>query len=379
MCPRVLFFPSMRRLLIALAALVLLLALTTRAEAHQVGISTGEYVARGSTLVAKLAFARNELASLAPNLDKNKDGHITANEVTEAKPLITEKILRRVKVTAGGAECQPTLDDAGLTEGDGILLGAHWACSAADKPFEVELVIIEDLARGHRHIARALEGETARDAMLAGEDRKLTVPPEVPGTGGDKTVTKTEHKKTSFGSFFVLGLEHILTGYDHLVFLFGLVLVRARIRSLLAIVTAFTIAHSITLGIAALGIWSPSPRIVEPAIALSIAYVGVDNFRKNVSADKRWRITFPFGLIHGFGFAGALQEVGLPRDRIPMALVAFNLGVENGQLLVLAVLLPIILFLRKKPWFEPRGVQIPSAVIIALGLVWFVLRVVSPD
>ncbi|MBX3233650.1 MAG: HupE/UreJ family protein [Labilithrix sp.] len=368
----------MRRLMLALAAAFVVLALAHPARAHQIGLSTGEYVARGSSLVVKLAFARNELAMLAPSLDRNRDGHVTAAEIGESHPLLTEKILRRLRVTTHGEECTPTLTDAGLTEGDGILLGARWACKTANEPFEVQLLVLDDLARGHRHIARALEGQVAHDAMLAGDERTFTVPPEPPDATPAVSAPKAE-EKTGFGSFFVLGVEHILTGYDHLVFVFGLVLVRARLRSLLAIITAFTVAHSITLGVAVLGIWSPSPRVVEPAIALSIAYVGIDNLRKGVSAEKRWRITFPFGLVHGFGFAGALQEIGLPRHAIPSALVAFNLGVENGQLLALAVLLPIVMILRKKPWFEPLGVRVASFAVIALGLVWLVVRVVSPS
>src|SRR5262249_30813916 len=117
-------------------------------------------------------------------------------------------------------------------------------------------------------------------------------------------------------SMLKLGVEHILTGADHLVFLLGLILVGGRWRSLVGVVSAFTLAHSITLALAALSVFAPSPRIVEPAIALSIAYVGVENlFVKDAS--KRWRITFPFGLIHGFGFAGALREIALPRAELP--------------------------------------------------------------
>jgi hydrogenase/urease accessory protein HupE len=174
-----------------------------------------------------------------------------------------------------------------------------------------------------------------------------------------------------------MGVEHILFGYDHLVFLLGLVLVGGRLRAILLVVTAFTVAHSITLGLAVLGVWAPSPRFVEPLIALSVAYVGVENqFVKD--AEKRWMITFPFGLVHGFGFAGALGEISLPRAEIPSALLAFNLGVEAGQLAVLALVLPLVFAARKRVWFERKGVKLLSLVIAALGVVWFVLRVFWP-
>src|SRR5262249_1173881 len=125
-----------------------------------------------------------------------------------------------------------------------------------------------------------------------------------------------------FGPLFVLGIQHILTGYDHLLFLLGLVLIGGPLRSLVGAVTAFTVAHSITLGMAALGVWTPSPRIVEPCIALSIAYVGVDNWFAR-DAKGRWRVTFPFGLLHGFGFAGALRDIAVPSANVPTALFAF--------------------------------------------------------
>jgi hydrogenase/urease accessory protein HupE len=167
-----------------------------------------------------------------------------------------------------------------------------------------------------------------------------------------------------------------LSGYDHLVFLLGLLLARARVRQLVGVVTAFTVAHSITLALSAFGVWAPSPRIVEPAIALSIVYVGIENFFVK-DASKRWRITFPFGLVHGFGFAGALQEIALPRAQIPGALVSFNLGVETGQLVVLMIVLPILVSLRKQDWFEPRAVRVVSGAVALAGSIWFVARLIS--
>jgi hypothetical protein len=145
------------------------------------------------------------------------------------------------------------------------------------------------------------------------------------------------------------------------------------LRALIGVITAFTLAHSITLALAVLGVFAPSPRLVEPAIALSIAYVGVETFFV-ADARRRWRITFPFGLIHGFGFAGALREIALPRAQVPVALVTFNLGVELGQLAVLAVALPLVLTVRRAPWFGDRGVKVFSAAIAVIGCVLFVAR-----
>jgi hydrogenase/urease accessory protein HupE len=172
-----------------------------------------------------------------------------------------------------------------------------------------------------------------------------------------------------------MGVEHILTGYDHLLFLFGLVLVASRWKSLLPVVTAFTVAHSLTLGVAVLGLWTPPSRVVEPLIALSIAYVGVENLLLK-DAGKRWRITFPFGLIHGFGFASALHELALPSRAIPAALLSFNLGVEAGQLMVLALMIPLVAAVRRMRWLEGARARIPSLGVAAVGAVWFVARIV---
>ena len=124
-----------------------------------------------------------------------------------------------------------------------------------------------------------------------------------------------------------------------------------------------------------LGIWAPPSRFIEPLIALSIAYVGIENFFVK-TAENRWRITFPFGLIHGFGFAGALREIELPREQIPTALVFFNLGVEAGQLAVMAVVVPVVFYLRKREGFVPRGAFALSGAVALAGLCWFVERIV---
>jgi hypothetical protein len=173
-----------------------------------------------------------------------------------------------------------------------------------------------------------------------------------------------------------MGITHILGGFDHLVFLFGLILVGGSLRGMFATITAFTVAHSITIALAVLGVWSANPSIIEPAIALSVAYVGIENFFVK-SVDRRWLITFPFGLVHGFGFAGALGELAVPKDQLLSALVSFNLGVEAGQLAVLVVVLPVLLWARRRQWFLTYGVRGLSAAVVVLGVAWFALRVAA--
>lgn len=369
---------------LALVAASVVLLAPARANAHAIGLSTGEYTLKDDgqlSVHAKLAFARGEVASVAPNLDANRDGHVTALEVENAKKELEAKVLGRIDVRAGDVTCTPVLTSAALTEQDGLLVDGRFDCSKAGVAASIDVKLVDDLSFGHRHVARGIGAATQDEVLFRGHSAFTIAPPAgmaaaAGAASGAGAAPASAAHGTSAWAFFKMGIEHILTGYDHLVFLAGLVLLRSKLRELLAVVTAFTLAHSITLGIAALGIFTPSPKFVEPAIALSIAYVGIENFFVK-DGSKRWRITFPFGLIHGFGFAGALQEVNLSRAQVPTALVSFNLGVEAGQLFVLGLILPMIYLARQQDWFEPKGVRLLSGAVAAAGCVWFVARVIS--
>jgi len=177
---------------------------------------------------------------------------------------------------------------------------------------------------------------------------------------------------STVGSFLLLGIEHILTGYDHIAFLVGLIVIGLSIREVLKIITAFTIAHSITLLLAALQVINLNSRLVESVIAISICYIALENlFRKEVK--YRWIITFCFGLVHGFGFASALQELIVGKSNLLVSVLSFNLGVEAGQLMIFFLLLPLLYLLRQK--MEPRRVTAAvSLVIFMLGFTWLIER-----
>lgn len=177
---------------------------------------------------------------------------------------------------------------------------------------------------------------------------------------------------TVFKQFLILGVEHILTGYDHLLFLFALLLVAKTFKDIVKIVTTFTIAHTVTLLLAALGVIELPSLLVEVAIALSICYVAIENLIKK-EYNKRWMITFALGLLHGFGFAGVLGEMTLPKENMLTALLTFNLGVEVGQMAVVLLVLPILFFLRRFTW-HGLFVKVGSGVILAAGLFWTVER-----
>ncbi len=337
------------RISFSLLLLFASLLLPRLAAAHAIGVSNGEYAADADGIDAKIIFARGDASELA----------------------LADALL----VSRGGVRCDGVLGNATPTEADGLMVHGRFSCPKGDLAIDVEARFLSELSFGHRHIAHASSGDDV--LFRAHPSFAITAPSATTRADGTSAAEprNKESARTAFG-FFRMGLEHILTGYDHLVFLFGLVLVRGRVRSMLAIVTAFTIAHSVTLAIATLGWYTPSPRLVEPAIALSIAYVGVENFLVK-SAKGRFRITFPFGLIHGFGFASALRELQLPRSDLPMALATFNLGVESGQVLCMSLLLPAVWFLRERTAFSLRGMKVLSAAVAAMGGVWFVARVMS--
>jgi HupE/UreJ protein len=173
-------------------------------------------------------------------------------------------------------------------------------------------------------------------------------------------------------SMVLLGIEHILRGYDHLVFLGCLLLAGGTWRSRLGIVSAFTVAHSVTLVLAAMRLVNPPAGFVEPAIAVTIAYVALENLLGDAGR-SRWPTALGFGLIHGFGFAGMLDVLDLPSRQWFAAVIAFNAGVEIGQVAVVAIAMPIVISLARSSW-HPRVVRYASSAVLGLSVLWFVER-----
>jgi hypothetical protein len=348
-----------------LAVACAIAAQPARAEAHSVGLSFGQYRLSGHRLDAELTFSRRELLEAVPGLDRDHDGQVADAELESDVGGLESALVAPIQVTTQSStgariRCPGKLDSVAATEQDGAILMAHFDCPAPSELVSVTLGFIEALPPGHRHWVHASGGGSPIELVAYRRQPSFDL---ARGSG----------EATGFLGFVRMGVEHILTGYDHLMFLLGLILVGGRLRSLIGVITAFTLAHSITLGAAALGALSPSPRVIEPLIALSVAYVGVENwFVKDAS--RRWRLTFPFGLIHGFGFAGALRELAISREQVPMALLGFNLGVEAGQLSVLGVFLPLLFLAEKSQLFVRHGVRAISTVIAVVGLCWFVLR-----
>ncbi|MEQ1758683.1 MAG: HupE/UreJ family protein [Vicinamibacterales bacterium] len=180
-------------------------------------------------------------------------------------------------------------------------------------------------------------------------------------------------------TFIPSGVEHILIGPDHILFLVGLLLLGGGWKALVRIVTAFTIGHSITLSLAALNYVLPPPQLIEPAIALSIVFVGADNLVRGGGRDVRAWIALVFGLVHGFGFANVLREFGLPTEALGWSLFSFNVGVELGQLAIVLVVASLLAAIRRRDaTLGARVAFAGSIVVIAAGSYWFVQRVFFP-
>jgi hydrogenase/urease accessory protein HupE len=353
-----------RRLALIVAAL--LASIANAAWAHTVGISRGDYLWKDGTLWVGVTFARQELAAALPTLiDQRGADDLIGFE--KHRDEIGHWLMDRLSVSAGDTPCAPAFGGTRF-DGDGLALAVAYTCGGPARELHVDAGFPAHLARGHRHLVTLTSGDDIWEDVASrghpGLRFELAAPPPPAPLA------------PVFGPLLRMGLEHILTGYDHLLFLLGLVLVGRPLRSLVAAVTAFTLAHSVTLALSAFDVWTPSPRIIEPCIALSIAYVGIENWFV-ADARGRWRITFLFGLVHGFGFAGALREIALPRADIPAALFAFNLGVELGQLAVLAALVPLVLAVRKTEVWTRVGLRACTMTIALAGLAWFVSRLQS--
>ena len=209
------------------------------------------------------------------------------------------------------------------------------------------------------------EGELTSQAILGGDD-----------TSAEYFVGSRQGTLAVIEKFVPQGVHHILIGPDHLLFLIGLLLLGGDLRRMLLVVTAFTVAHSVTLALAVLGVVSPPGGIVEPIIALSIVYVGADNLLVRGGRDMRVWIALVFGLIHGFGFASVLRDMGLPSGALGWSLFSFNLGVEIGQLAVAVVVAAALMALRRRSDAAGRRVAVVGSIaVMATGAFWFIQRV----
>jgi len=342
------------------------------AAAHDPGLSSLTIRQRTNSLEATLKLAVKDAAQVA-ELDENHDGIVTQAEFAQTRSQLETAVARQVIIAADGEVAKAQSVHSRLDENNNVEVLLNFD-AVGFSSLEIQSKIIASLALGHRQYLQIQNttGETVFERLLSAAADRATG--QLPHTDASTVALVVVR---SFTNFLCLGVKHILTGYDHLLFLFGLLLVARGFFSSLGIITSFTIAHSITLAVATLHLVQIPSRIIEPLIAASIVFVGIENLFRGDIPKARRMVPFGFGLIHGFGFASALREAGIGSGTggILLPLFSFNLGVEIGQIMVAAVALPIIWKLREHPMFIARWAPACSAAVVLLGSFWFVQRV----
>jgi hydrogenase/urease accessory protein HupE len=364
--------PLCRFLFLALLAAV---GSPARLFAHDPGLSSAHVSRTNAGLEVGLTFAWSDLA---PLVHRPAGGERPAAEALAALgPEFARAADGFVQVASEGVSQTPAtvVFGAGNASPNEVTVSLRWPRVSAGK-LALEFPVLRKMPFGHRMILMAGDSSEAA-ALLEARHATWELAAASSSTAISPTVDAPPPARASGFSFVLLGVEHILTGFDHLCFLFALLLVAVRMREVLAVVTAFTIAHSLTLAAAATGLVSLSPRVVEPLIAASIVYIGVENLFLRRPPRHRIAVVFGFGLVHGLGFASALAErlPGVTGFAVVPPLLGFNVGVELGQLAVASCLVPLIHFARTRPRWAPRLQPVFSLAIAVAGAVWFCQRV----
>ena len=349
-------------------------ALSGPVLAHDVGLSSATVQLRTNRLEALLTFAVRETEEIVP-LDLNQDGAVSPDEFALGRESLAPALATNCEVRLDNTPMPLQQVRCQLDTSNNVDL--QFSCALPKfKELQLDFSIILLLAPGHRMFFTLLTpaGDTIAERLLS--QNSPTVNIQLDNEPEANAPAKPPAAPPTFVEFVKLGVEHILTGYDHLLFLFALLVVTRNFLAAFKVITCFTLAHSITLAVATFDLLQISSGIVEPLIAATIVYVGAENIWKRGDPHGRWLLTFAFGLIHGFGFASVLRELGVgARGGVAMPLFSFNLGVELGQIVVAAIALPIIWQLRKQEWFLRRGVPACSIVVAVLGAFWFAQRV----
>ncbi len=340
-----------------------LTAWAPQAEAHWADQAVAEIRVDGAQARIVLTFP----TSLAVFADDDHDGQLSAQEVQRHRAELEAFLGQHIRLADGdergalAVEPAPTSDVApGPGTHSTLLLVYGWS-----KPVQALAIQYELFVPGVSTascLATIVYGGQVRNFVFTPERHNLTLAPGA---------ASLWHQSISFTA---LGIRHILTGYDHILFLICLLMLGGGLRSLLKIVTAFTVAHSVTLSLAALDIVTLPPRLVESGIALSIAYVAAENLWRGAHATRsRWLVTFSFGLIHGLGFATILRELAISRANLALSLVSFNFGVELGQIAVVTAAFLSLRALATLPWDSTMRRWV-SAAAAAIGIVWLIQR-----
>lgn len=343
--------------------------------AHDPGLSTSQIVVFPDRIEILAGFAPSDARFLIDPQGAAADPFVDL-DFEPARPRLVTAAATLWRVEADGAVLTPSKADADLVAGDNLSLSVRFETPRGFNSATFESVRIGEFPSGHRQfvVVSDPQGRLLAKKLLSQRSRELGVRIYPKGA---ITSPSTVDSAPTWSGFLSLGIEHIFTGYDHLLFLFALLVVCASFRSIVTIISCFTVAHSVTLAAATFGLIEISPRWVEPLIAASIVYVGLENLvRRGDEPKRRWILTFFFGLIHGLGFASVLKDLGVGTSGgATVPLICFNLGVECGQVVIAALVLPVVWRARRATWFARQGVMIASIAVTVLGAFWFAERV----
>ena len=350
--------PASAAVLAASVALSLVIGVREPARGHTTATGIAVVTAQGVEVRYRLTVVLAELPmSAAPDLAAASEGDAAAVE------RVVATLRQKVHVKVDDAPCRPgrALLSGSRLGDTRLALEIEFHCPRAPGQLTIRDDWFDLFGEHYRTLARIDGPSGVREVAFLPDAREASI------DLGRASLTPQ-------GGFFWLGLEHILTGYDHLLFLAALLLGGGGVSVLLKIVTGFTLAHSVALAASVLGLVTVPSRLVEPAIAASIVWVAGENVWRPPARAHRWVVSFGFGLIHGLGFASALTPLTLPPKALALALVGFNVGVEVGQALVILVVLPLGLWLGNRSW-QPCLVRALSVMVAIVGAVWFVDRV----
>lgn len=366
-------------MLVALAVLLM----PRPAWAHDPGLSTAQGELRADGLVLTTGFAPADVEMLLPPTAPRAERWGPA-EFEAVRDHLVVLAAQLWEIRSGGTLLPPSGLRVELLPGDNVSFQLRVVPPQGASALSLRAAKLAGLPSSHRQFVMIADqgGLMVAKKLLSTRDLSLEVPLVTTGrvaassSASDSPGATEAADLPSAWAFLRLGMEHIWTGYDHLLFLFALLVVCRTFRSIVVIVTCFTLAHSLTLALATLQLVHLPARVVEPLIAATIVFVGLENLLSRGREPRgRWALTFGFGLIHGFGFASVLRDLGVGGGTgILMPLFTFNLGVEVGQVAIAALVLPLVWRLRKNETFLLRGVPALSAVVSAMGLYWLLQR-----
>jgi len=359
--------------------LALLLLIGGQALAHKASDSYLMLHADGARLSGRWDIALRDL-DFALTLDRDGDGVIRWGEVEARQAAITAYALGQMTVTSDGRPCPLAAQDLLIdhhSDGAYAVLMLKGACPEPPARITLHYHLFAELDPLHRGLIH-LVAQGRDQSFVMGDNHSV-----------QSAALNSWGLLSEFGDFLKTGILHIWSGFDHLLFLISLLLpavlrreagqwqpqhsMQSAAIEVIKVVSAFTLAHSLTLSLAALGVVSLPARLTESLIAVSVVLAAINNLYP-MALRRVWMVAFAFGLIHGFGFANVLHDLDLPRASLLRALLAFNLGVELGQLVVVALVLPIAWHLRSTLFYTRMVMQAGSLLIALVALFWLVER-----